>query len=153
MSDASVLTPLAMAEQVRQMVDGRYGIVFADLFAADGVLEYPFAPPGMPGRLEGRDAIRAYHEGLSAQSRSTFELEEATLVAYQTIDPEVVVVEIEHHGTSHILGGPYRNLAIAVMRVRDGEIVSYRDYMDALNLARILGQSARLAAALTAEAA
>jgi hypothetical protein len=31
----------------------------ADLFAADGTLEWPFAPPGMPRRIEGRKAIRA----------------------------------------------------------------------------------------------
>ena len=33
----------------------------ADLFAPDAVIEAPFAgPPGMPARLEGREAIREY---------------------------------------------------------------------------------------------
>ena len=40
-------SPREIAEQVRKMVAGE-GVVFADLFAADGVLAYPFAPPGHP---------------------------------------------------------------------------------------------------------
>jgi hypothetical protein len=38
-------SPREIAEQVRKMVAGE-GVVFADLFAADGVLAYPFAPRG-----------------------------------------------------------------------------------------------------------
>lgn len=146
------LTPLAMAEQVRKMVDGRYGIEFADLFAVDGVLEYPFAPPGLPDRLEGRDAIRAFHAGLATQGRSMLHMDDVTLVAHQTGDPEVIVVEIEHHGTSDVLGGPYRSLAIGIIRVRGGEIVMYRDFMDPINTARLFGRTADLAAVLAAEA-
>ena len=61
------LTPRQVAEQVRTMVAGE-GVVFADLFAADGVLAYPFAPPGQAPELSGRDAIRDHFSGLG-QSR------------------------------------------------------------------------------------
>lgn len=40
-------------------------------------------------------------------------------------DPEVVVVEIEHHGHSRVLDAPYRFRGLGVIRVRDGLIVSY----------------------------
>jgi uncharacterized protein len=153
MSDTATLSPLEMAEQVRAMVAGREGIVFADLFAADGVLEYPFAPPGMPNRLEGREAIRDYHSALAAGGRSTLHMDEVNLVAHQTTDPGIVVVEISHHGTSDILGGPYESLALGVIRVYDGEIVSYRDYMDPVALVRLFGRTADLVTALTADAA
>lgn len=33
---------------------------YADLFAADAVVEWPFALDGWPKRVEGRDAIRAH---------------------------------------------------------------------------------------------
>ena len=33
---------------------------YADMFAKDAVVEWPFAPAGWPGRLDGRDAIRAH---------------------------------------------------------------------------------------------
>jgi ketosteroid isomerase-like protein len=46
-------------------------------------------------------------------------------------------------------GAPYRFTALAVIRVRDGEIVRYNDYMDPIALARLLGRTRELAAALT----
>ncbi|ACQ81571.1 conserved hypothetical protein [Beutenbergia cavernae DSM 12333] len=143
-------SPLDVAEQVRRMVTGRYGIAFADLFAADGVLEYPFAAPGTPTRLAGREQIRAYVDAVSARSRRAIEIDDVTLVAHEGVDPEVVVVEIAHSGTSHALGGPYRFEAVGVIRVRDGEIVHYRDYMNPVAMAQLVGATAELATALGA---
>ncbi|MQA77728.1 MAG: nuclear transport factor 2 family protein [Streptosporangiales bacterium] len=140
-------TPREVAEQVRRMVEGASGSTFVDMFAADGVLEYPFAMPGMPERLEGRDAIREFYAAAAA-TRGRLEIDEVTMELHETTDPEVVVVEIEHRGTSHATNGPYRVTAVGVMRVRDGEIVSYRDYMDPLTLARVTGRTEALVAAL-----
>jgi ketosteroid isomerase-like protein len=63
-------------------------------------------------------------------------------------DAGVVVTEITHHGWSHVTGTPYRFTALGVIRVRDGEIVCYDDYMDPIALARLLGRTGELAAAL-----
>ena len=139
-------SPREVAELVRQMVAGE-GVVFADLFAEDGVLRFPFAPPGMPREIRGREAIRATRTS-EAGSRSLLVMDAVELVVRQTDDPEVVVTEIEHHGHSHALGGPYRFRALAVVRVRDGEIVSYDDYMDPIAMAALLGRTDELAAAL-----
>jgi ketosteroid isomerase-like protein len=46
-------------------------------------------------------------------------------------------------------GGPYRFRALGVIRVRDGEIVSYDDYMDPIALAALLGRTPDLVSALT----
>lgn len=146
-SDAAVASPREVAELVRRMVAGTGGIVFADLFAEDGVLEYPFAAPGMPERLEGREAIRAFFDR-APMSRELFAMDDVTAVVHDTSDPEVVVAEIEHHGTSHVTGKPYRAEALGVIRVRDGEIVSYRDYMNPLELAELTGRMPQLLAAL-----
>ncbi|MEV4514764.1 nuclear transport factor 2 family protein [Dactylosporangium sp. NPDC049525] len=143
-----VHSPRDVAEQVRRMVAGE-GIAFADLFAEDGVLEYPFALPGQPRELRGRDAIRAYH-GAAAGSRRLFDMDGVDALVRDTDDPEVVVAEIEHHGRSAVTGEAYRFRALGVIRVRDGEIVSYQDYMDPIATARLLGRTADLAAALTA---
>jgi ketosteroid isomerase-like protein len=136
-----------IAEEVRRMVAGE-GVVFADLFAADGVLTYPFGPPGQPRELRGRDAIRSYF-GAMGQARELFTMEGVEAVVRETSDPEVVVAEITHHGWSHVTGAPYRLTALGVIRVRDGEIVCYDDYMDPIALARLLGRTGELAAALT----
>ena len=97
-------TPREVAEQVRKMVAGE-GVVFADLFAADGVLTYPFAFPGQPSELQGRDAIRAYFAQLSGR-RAAFVMEGVDAVIRETDDPEVVVAEISHHGRSTVTDAP-----------------------------------------------
>jgi ketosteroid isomerase-like protein len=139
-------SPREVAEQVRRMVAGE-GVVFADLFAADGVLEYPFAAPGQPPQLRGRETIRAYFEAASS-TRQMLDMDGVDATVRQTDDPEVVVTEIEHHGRSLVTGEPYRFRALGIIRVRDGEIVSYQDYMDPIALARLVGRTADLAAAL-----
>jgi uncharacterized protein len=141
-------SPREVAELVRRMVAGE-GVVFADLFAEDGVLRFPFAPPGMPREIRGREAIRAARTS-EAGRRSLLVMDAVELVVRQTDDPEVVVTEIEHYGHSHALDGPYRFRALAVVRVRNGEIVSYDDYMDPIAMAALLGRTDDLVAALRA---
>jgi uncharacterized protein len=143
-------TPREVAELVRQMVAGE-GVVFADLFAADGVLNYPFAGPGHPPRLQGREAIREFFDGMArSDSRELFEQEGGvTAVIRQTDDPEVVIAEIRHHGWSKAANAPYSLTALGIIRVRDGEIVQYDDYMNPIALATALGRAADLATALT----
>jgi uncharacterized protein len=139
-------SPREVAELVRQMVAGK-GVVFADLFAEDGVLRFPFAPPGMPREFRGREAIRA-SRAAEAGRRSLLNMDGVDLLVRETDDPEVVVTEIEHYGHSRALDGPYRFRALAVVRVRDGEIVSYDDYMDPIAMAALLGRMDDLVTAL-----
>jgi uncharacterized protein len=68
---------------------------------------------------------------------------------WETDDPEVVITEITHHGRSNITGAPYQFTALGVIRVRDGEIARYDDYMDPIALARLLGRTRELATALS----
>jgi uncharacterized protein len=141
------LTPREVVEQVRRMVAGE-GIVFADLFAEDGVLRYPFAAPGQPEELVGREAIRSYH-GAASTRRNMIDMAGLDVQVYETDDPEVVVAQIEHHGTSRATGEPYRVRAVGIIRVREGQIVSYDDYLNPLRLAQVFGRTDDLVAALT----
>ena len=139
-------SPREVAEQVRRMVAGE-GVDFADLFAEDGVLTYPFGLPGQPAELRGRQAIRDYFSDRS-RARDLLVMEGVEAVVRETDDPEVVVTEITHHGWSKAAEAPYRHTALGVIRVRDGEIVHYDDYMNPIALARLLGRTSDLAAAL-----
>src|ERR1700750_1966285 len=139
-------SPREGAELVRRMVAGE-GVGFADLFAEDGVLRFPFAPPGMPREIRGREAIRASRAAETGR-RSLLAMDGVELVVREPADPEVVVTEIEHYGHSWALDGPYRFRALGVVRVRDGQIVSYDDYMDPIAMAALLGRTDELAAAL-----
>jgi uncharacterized protein len=139
-------SPREVAEQVRRMVAGE-GVDFADLFAEDGVLTYPFGLPGQPAELRGRQAIRDYFRDRSG-ARDLLVMEGVEAVVRETDDPEVVVTEITHHGWSKAAEASYRHTALGVIRVRDGQIVRYDDYMNPIALARLLGRTSDLAAAL-----
>ena len=95
----------------------------AELFAADGVLEWPFAPDGVPRRLEGREAIRAVFAPLGRRMREAGRRPGAVadVVVHETLDPEVVVAELALGGDDPL---PY----VQVFRVRDGQILEFRDY-------------------------
>ncbi|MGA5117292.1 nuclear transport factor 2 family protein [Streptomyces pseudogriseolus] len=43
---------------------------WTDLFTEDGVLEFPYAPPGYPTRLQGRDELRAHMAAFPRRSAS-----------------------------------------------------------------------------------
>jgi hypothetical protein len=141
-------SPREVAEEVRRMVAGQDNVVFADLFAEDAVFTYPFAPPGQPAELAGREAIQGFFGSLG-DARSLFRMDGVDAVIRETDDPEVVVAEIRHHGWSHVTNAPYQHTALGVIRVRDGLIVRYDDYMNPIALAQLLGRTGDLVAALS----
>ena len=108
---------------------------FPDMFAVDGVLEYPFAPPGLGTPISGRDAIVANFEKLRQHLRidrvtDVFEIE--------TTDPEVVVLEFNGYGVGIITQEPYHQRYISVIRLREGKISRYKDYWNPIALVRVV---------------
>ena len=109
---------------------------FVSLIAQDGYIEWPYRPAGIPGRVEGREQIREF---LNAQAKGLVRFDEyRNMVIHETIDPEVVIVEYDAHGTVIPTGAPLHQTIIAVLRIRDGLVVSYRDYLNPLVLAETL---------------
>lgn len=109
---------------------------FASLMAPDGYIEWPYRPAGMPGRLEGREQIREF---LAQQAKGFVRFDEyRNTVIHETTDPEVVIVEYDAHGTVIPTGAPLHQTIVAVLRIRDGLVVSYRDYLNPLVLAETL---------------
>ncbi|MGE5335596.1 MAG: nuclear transport factor 2 family protein [Nitrososphaerota archaeon] len=102
----------------------------ADLYAVDGVLDLPFAPSGMPHRIRGREAIRALLAAAGQRARQAGRkiTRYDPLVIHDTADPEVIIAEFDLHGEVTPTGAVYRMPFIQVLRVRNGEIVSMRDY-------------------------
>jgi hypothetical protein len=110
----------------------------ADLFAPDAVIESPFAPPGAPLRLAGREAIREYSRHVMA---SPLRLEEYEVVEfYQTQDPEVVIVEIRAKATLTTTGRSFAATSIQILRIREGQIVLFRDFADSRGLEDVIGE-------------
>jgi uncharacterized protein len=117
-----------------------------ELYAEQIDVVHPFDPlHGAP--LRSRDELRQRMSQAAAGPRPRRRVGNVTI--HETTDPEVIVAEFEYQGTTDA-GEPYALPAIFVMRVRNGEIVSSRDYHDHLASARVAGRLGDLFAALTA---
>ena len=112
---------------------------FADLFAPDAVIESAFAgPPGTPARLKGREAIREYSRHLMASPLRLEDFEVAEL--YQTVDPEVVIVEMRTKGTVTTTGRSFTVTSVQILRIREGHMVLSRDFADNRILEDAIGE-------------
>lgn len=133
----TILTPEQVLERRRQVLASHDAAAFAGLFAPDGVIEMPFAGPGLPGRIEGRAAIRAFAEHTEASPIRIEDL--VTSELYQTTDPEVVIAEVVTTGRLTTTGATFADTSIQVFRIRDGQILLMRDYFNPVGLADLLG--------------
>lgn len=102
---------------------------WVDLWHEDGVLEFPFAPPGWPARLEGRQAVADYMRHYPDHI-DLHDFPDVTI--HQTTAAETIVVEMRGVGRFVETGDPFDMAYIAVVTVKDGLITSYRDYWNPL---------------------
>jgi ketosteroid isomerase-like protein len=119
----------------------------ADLYAEDTVVEIPFAVP-VPTRIEGREQIRVH---FAAASGGPVELHACNILVHETTDPEVIVAEFDYQGRIATTGRTFEVSNIQVLRVRDGLIVSTRDFHNHLMFAAAGGHLPELVAALEAD--
>ncbi|NGO70741.1 nuclear transport factor 2 family protein [Streptomyces sp. SB3404] len=120
----------------------------AELYAPDGLHEFPFLSPGMPDRFEGREEVRAGYR--AAWGRSPAQPQEIRdVVVHESTDREVLTVEQTVAGTVTTTGRHFSFPGLLVMRVRDGQIVHMRDYMDGLGVAHAMGRLSDVAARLS----
>ena len=115
----------AVSHQRTRDIDG-----WVNTFAADGVMEWPFTPEGVPRRAEGREGIRAtvgpVWERAKKNSRNIFGHDH--IVVHETRDSEVIFVEFDLYGEA--AGKPFRQSLLYMLRVRAGHIALLRDYVD-----------------------
>lgn len=118
----------AVAEHLRFTAAGRTG-EWLELFAPDAVLEFPFAPVGVPRRVTGRDELFAHMSGFP----ETFDVEFVDLVFHDTVDPSLVVAEFRSTGTARATGKPYEQTCVSVVRTDDDALIThYLDYWNPL---------------------
>jgi uncharacterized protein (TIGR02246 family) len=128
--------PADVLAQRRRLILSGDADGYADLFAPDGVIEAPFAPPGAPSRLEGREAIREYSRRVMASPVRLEDYEVAVL--YQTEDPEVVIAEMRVQATLTTTGRSFAATSIQILRIREGQIVLFRDFADSRVLEEVI---------------
>jgi hypothetical protein len=136
----SSATPADVLDRRRHLILTGDADGFAGLFAPDAVIEVPFAgPPGMPARLQGREAIRENARRVMASPLRLEDFDVAEL--YQTQDPEVVIVEMRAKGTVTTTGRSFTATSIQILRIREGHIVLFRDFADPRVLEDVIGES------------
>jgi uncharacterized protein len=116
---------------------------FAEEWATDGTMTFPFAPAGWP-RLSGREEVREYLagypdivdvHGISHQTR------------HDTTDPDTIIVEWGVTGVARATGRPYDIDYVAFITVGADGIVAYRDYWNPLAAGAALGSVDEMVAA------
>lgn len=118
------------AEGLRSCMQDRLApeaITFLDMLTDDAVMEFPYSPPGMVRRLEGKSAIQSHVESLGHRIQiQSF----AQPVIHET--PTGYVLEMSCEGFAPQTGKPYNQDYISVITLRDGHIAHYRDYWNPL---------------------
>jgi uncharacterized protein len=130
-------TPRDLFEQMRQQWFGRATALTGELLADDVVMEAPFAPPGHPTRIEGRQRFL----DIANPQRAVFPVrfdDCRTVAIHDTTDPSTIVVEYELTGTSTRTDRQATAAFIGVLTVRDGKIALWREYQNTLAIQRAL---------------
>jgi ketosteroid isomerase-like protein len=108
---------------------------FVQMFAENGVMEFPFALPNVPQRVEGREALSARLAALAG----LIEFDSVSnVVKHGTSDPEVFIIEFAGFGKGLATGEPFEQRYISVIRIRDGQIVHYKDYWNPVAFLRAM---------------
>lgn len=131
---------------VHGVAEGRWADL-PGLYAEQTDVVHPFDPLRGPA-LRTRDELREHFRPTGVGPRLDRRAEHITI--HETTDPEVIIAEFEYRGTVVDTGEPFVQPAIFVLRVRDGEIVSSRDYFDHVTAAAIRGRLDDLVAAVKA---
>ena len=104
---------------------------YLEVLSDDVEVEFPFAPPGRPERLCGRENLRRYLEPLLAR----IAYDSITgLVVYETDVAGTIVAEMTIGLRLLESDRTYSRRYVAVVRAANGRVVSYREYWNPLAL-------------------
>lgn len=127
-TEKRMITMAAAQSYQTLMREGRWDD-WANLWAEDGLLEFPFAPEGRPSSYRGRKAILAYMKGAAGN----FTIDEALSTRiHPMLDPEVLCVELAVKGKMTGTGAPYNQKYVVFFLVKDGKLQNYREYWNPL---------------------
>lgn len=102
----------------------------AEIFAENGIWEFPFAIGNMPTKIEGRKNIREFgREGMSrSKSAGRRIVNYSSVTIHQTQDFNTIIVEFELEGEILSPNSKYKIPFIQLLKVENGKIALLRDY-------------------------
>lgn len=122
-------SPRTVLARFRQAMIDKSADDLADLYAPDGVHEFPFAFRGLPARLNGREEVRAVYRRLWGATPARVE-EVRDVETYDTTEPGVIVSR-QTVSCSLPDGTAFTVPGLLILHVRDGLLTRVADYMDA----------------------
>lgn len=111
----------------------------ADLYAHDGVHEFPFFTPGGVRRLEGPEQICEFYAPRWAARGVWIDRVETVFPHRLANEADRVVNGFVSVGRRRDDGAPFRLAGLLILTARDGKIVHVLDYMDIAGLQNQLG--------------
>jgi limonene-1,2-epoxide hydrolase len=120
-----------------------------DLWAEDVIVEMPFNPPGRTRRIQGREEFVAFAKAGRASIPVHVE-EVRNLVIHDTTDPNMIIVEYELAATMITTNRQGSVPFVGVLKVKDGQIVLWREYQNVLAMAEAMDQLPALLASMGA---
>jgi ketosteroid isomerase-like protein len=131
--------PRSLLERYHQSMLDKDADALAELYALDGVHEFPLLSPLFPRRLNGREEIRKRYGAVWGSS--PIRIREIRQIAiHDTSDPHVIVSEAEYTADAGSTDQTFVLSFLIVMHAKEGLIVHLRDYMDTLGAAFALGR-------------
>ncbi len=137
-------------EKIRSSLQAQKYGDFVALFAADGVYELPFALSGSVARYEGISKIRERFDEIgNSPVHRLYELDRVNVEAYETLDPNVAVIELSIEGRLRSNNKPIKiQSSLAILLFEGDKIKRYRDYPNAAGIAEAVGLLAQDATSL-----
>ena len=123
--DADRATIGNLMNQFRQLFAEQRWDEWLDLWADDGVLEFPFAPPGRRSRYVGKADILAYMKPVAGRMQID---EVEYLRVHPMLDPRMVCMEMGLKGRVLTTGAALNQKYVSILETREGKLWRYREY-------------------------
>jgi uncharacterized protein len=120
---------LAVMRAYQTLIAARNFDEWIELWADDGVCEFPYAPEGRPQRIEGKAAIYDYMTGYP--ERISIDGVRALRV-HPMLDPRSIVAELAISGHTVDTGRPYNQHYVIFASTEGGKLTNYREYWNPL---------------------
>lgn len=104
-----------------------------DLWTDDGVLEFPFAPPGRRGRYAGKPDILGYMKAVAQRMAGRVKIDGMEYFHLHPMrDPATACLEMGVNGRVVETGAPYRQKYVSLIETKDGKISLFKEYWNPL---------------------
>lgn len=127
-------TPNSNAERARRVFEAHLAVLknpqsasnYGEFLTDDAVYEFPFAPGEFPTRIEGKEEIIKYMNGLP-QIAENWQFRDVTFSA--TTNPDVAFIEFIVSAEATATGRKYEQPVIARLEMRGEKMSKYREFL------------------------